>query len=278
MGQQDRLDNSRQMSWARMVVVAVRDPGAGHPAARLARRLLLTAGFAAAAWLVGLVLGTFTASAAETAPSPTPDGPTSAEPQLLTTLTGTLGEISGLTHLTALTGTVEHVATQVTAAVSAVVPRPDGAADSPVTDRSDPPPPDSSTSRKSGIPSSVPRANTAPPPAPVNVGVTPQRPAPAAQSHPIVNAGARPAPSPREADPPTASQRANGNTPAPAPGRSDDHVMGVGAPHEAGGGKQPFVVPGGKTGAADRRPAGPVTSGKVLAPARKSALPATSPD
>lgn len=266
------------MSWARMVVVAVRDPETGRPAARLARRLLLTAGFAAAAWLIGLVLGNFTASADETSPSPAAgDSPGLPEPQLVAALTGALGELNGLTHLSALTGSVQHVATQVTDTALAVVPQPDGAT-SPVADRSDTRPRDPSAPGNPSVPQSPSRAAPALPPVPVSAATSPQR-APAARTHPIVNVGARPAPPPREAGPQAASQQANGDTPVPSPaGQNDDHAIGVGAPHDAGGGKQPFVVPGARSGAADRRPAGPVTGGKVLAPARKAALPATSPD
>jgi hypothetical protein len=265
------------MSWARMVVVAVRDPATGHPAARLARRLLLTAGFAFAAWLAGLVLGTFTASAEEVVPSPTQDGQVLPESQLAAALAGTLGGLNGLTHLTALTGTVEHIAAQVTETALAVAPRPDGAAGPPAVGRSDPRSQDPSAPINHEIPQPTARLTAAPAPAPPAVA-TPQRRAPEARAHPIVQAGARPSAPPREAAPRAVSQQAGGDTPVPAPGRSNDHTAGVGAPHDGGGGKQPFVVPGARPGAADRVPAGPVTRGKGLAPARKAALPTTSPD
>lgn len=266
------------MSWARMVVVAVRDPATGHPAARLARRLLLAAGFTFAAWLAGLVLGTFTASAQEAEPSSTHDGQALSEPRLMAALAGTLGELNGLTHLTALTGTVEHVAARVTQTALAVAPEPDGGTSPPAAERSDPRPPDPSASEPPGIPPFSPRMTPAPPSAPATAAVTPQRRAPVARTHPIVQAGARPSPAPREAAPAAASQQATGHPPVPPPGGNDDHTVGVGVPHDAGGGKQPFVVPGTRPGAADRRPAGQVTGGKGLAPARKAALPTTSPD
>ena len=254
-----------------MVVVAVRDAGTGVRAARLGLRVLLAAGFALVAWVLGALLTGSTASADEAQPvSTVPPRHSASDPKLLTGLT---------TTLTGLVSTADQAATKVTQAVVEPVQTAFGSAPAQPPLR----PRFPASALVPVQPEPRPQETLAPtkPPAPARepVVAAPAKTATTFPVHPAKLRGVTLVPFTQDVDRPDRGARAHQNDPAPPPMRNGDQTVVVAATHDGGGaGKHPFAVPSSWLTRADLRTRGGAVARPIRHEGRNAALPATSPD
>lgn len=278
-----------------MVVMAVREAEAGHRAAPLWVKVLVTAGFAVAAWFVAGLIGSLTASADE---APLGDQHTPAEttyhqksPQqrgllggmldtTLTTLTSTVDQVTTTVNTTlgTVTNTVDTLTTTVTETTNTVL--------QPVTATLAPPAPaapkqqeptetaaGSQTRIETVSPKPAPVVPPAPQPAPAQpVTVVPQQTVEHKQ----------PQPTAAPYQPATVSAhlaQPKDRHPAPLPSVPGGQSCSAVAAHDSGGNsKHPLAILDARAGATPLASIGVPRRHAQVDNSRDAALPTTSPD
>ncbi|HVW43513.1 MAG TPA: hypothetical protein VHC18_19405 [Amycolatopsis sp.] len=265
------------------------DVQTAHRALPLWAKLLLTAGFAVAGWLLTTALGGFTASAAES-PNPNTTHDTGHGPGLGRLLGGTLTTLTDTvrttvdTTLTTVTSTVTTTVTTVTNVADTATETVAPVANTvlrPVTS-STAAPKHAKTSGSTTVTQT--RADTTPAERP-SIVVTP----PSAAAVPLAHAEpAAPQPSRHQARPVTAVSKATGpapdvqardGAPEPAPTQPSAPSSAVSVSHDSGGtSRHPLAILTTHASAADLQSAGSPRRGTFVDSSRDPALPTTSPD